>query len=143
MKKENIKILVLLHILLAVFSLSSVFTKMASSQEFMSFWFILYYGLVILILGIYAIAWQQIIKRIPLTSAYANRAITVVWGIIWGMLIFSEEIKPGKIIGALIVITGVLLYVRADAKIQDENASDDTNEIEKIVKTVESEVENE
>lgn len=124
MKKENLKILILLHILLAVLSLSGVFTKLASYEEFLSLKFIIYYGLVILVLGIYAIAWQQIIKRIPLTSAYANKAVTVVWGIIWGVIFFSEEIKPGKIVGAAIVISGILLYVRADAKMQDDLESE-------------------
>ena len=43
--------------------------------------------------------------------AYANRAITIVWGIIWGLLFFNEKLNVGKIIGAVIVIAGVLLYV--------------------------------
>ena len=60
---------------------------------------------------VYAIGWQQVIKRLPLTMAYANRAITIVWGIIWGLLFFNEKLNAGKIIGAVIVIAGVLLYV--------------------------------
>lgn len=63
-----------------------------------------------MILGTYAIFWQQIIKRMPLSSAYANKAITVVWGMIWGLLIFNESITIQKLLGALIVVTGVVLF---------------------------------
>lgn len=66
------------------------------------------------ILFIYAIGWQQIIKVLPLTTAYANKAITVVWGIVWGCVFFSEQITPGKLLGALLVVIGVVIYSVAD-----------------------------
>ena len=103
-----------LHILLIVFSLSGVCAKMASQQDFLSFWFVFWYGLVILDLGIYAIVWQQIIKHLPLNTAYANKAVTIAWGILWGTLFFQETIKWNMIVGALIVIVGVIVVVRAD-----------------------------
>ena len=71
------------------------------------------YGGVLLSLGIYAIGWQQIIKRIPLTTAFANKAVTVVWGIVWGALFFHEQITIGKAVGALLVVFGVILYAKA------------------------------
>ena len=33
----------------------------------------------------YAFGWQQVIKHLPLTTAYANKAVTVVWGILLGL----------------------------------------------------------
>ena len=57
---------------------------------------VLLFGGLLLILGIYAICWQQIIKRIPLTLAYANKAVTVFWGMIRGMHFFSEIITVKK-----------------------------------------------
>ena len=87
---------------------------MASQYDFLSFWFIFFYGLVILNLGVYAIVWQQIIKKLPLNTAYSNKAITIVWGILWGFLFFREQITWNMIVGALIVIVGVVLVVRAD-----------------------------
>ena len=108
--------LIILHIFLAVYSMTGIASKMAAQNEFLSFGFIFYYGLVLLGLFIYAVAWQQIIKRMPLITAYANRGVTVIWGIIWGYLIFSEEITVRKIIGAAIIISGVVLIVTADAK---------------------------
>ena len=91
-KAQKIKTYVLLHVLMLIFSLSPVCSKLAGQQPFLSFKFVLFYGLVILLLGIYALLWQQIIKRMPLTTAYANKAVTVVWGMVWGALLFQEDI---------------------------------------------------
>lgn len=125
MKSTSFKVIFLLHLLVMVYSLSGVFTKAASNSEFPSFKFILCYGMVIFILGIYAIGWQQIIKRMSLTTAFANKAVTVVWGIIWGVLFFRESITLGKLIGAALVISGVILFVIADG---DTDAEEDKDE---------------
>lgn len=104
------KELICLHGLLVVYSLSSICGKLASGFAFLSIGFVLCYGGMIALLGVYAIGWQQIIKRLPLTYAYANRAVTVVWGIIWGALFFHEPVTPLKLVGALVVLAGVVLY---------------------------------
>jgi drug/metabolite transporter (DMT)-like permease len=113
-KSGLVKYYIALHILLAVYSLGGICSKMAAQNEFLSFWWIFWYGLVILNLGVYAIVWQQIIKRLPLNTAYANKAVTIAWGILWGALFFRETVKWNMIVGALIVIIGVIVVVRAD-----------------------------
>lgn len=113
-KSYTFRYLIVLHILLAVYSLSGVCSKMAAQNEFLSFWWLFWYALVILNLGVYAIVWQQIIKHLPLNTAYANKAVTIAWGILWGALFFHETIKWNMIVGALIVIVGVIVVVRAD-----------------------------
>lgn len=112
--KSKVKTLILLHGILAVYSTSTIFSKLAAGQKFLSIKFCLYYGLIILLLGFYAIGWQQIIKRMPLTAAFANKAVTVVWGIIWGFVFFKESITPGKVVGAVLVIAGIVMYALAD-----------------------------
>lgn len=114
MSKKYVKTLCALHILLMVYSMSGICSKKAADTPFLSLQFCLYYGVVILLLGIYAIGWQQIIKRMPLTVAFANKAVTVLWGLVWGVLFFQERVTAGKIIGILLVMAGVILYVRAD-----------------------------
>lgn len=99
-----------------LYSTGGIVSKLAAGQPFMSLPFIALYGLEILILGFYAIGWQQFIKRMPLSVAYANKAATVIWGCIWGVLIFHEHLTPGKIIGGLLVLAGVALYGYADGK---------------------------
>ena len=64
----------------------------------------------ILLLGIYAVIWQQVLKHLPLVFAYANKAVTVIWGLLWGYLIFSEEVTPNKVLGAVIVIAGIVMF---------------------------------
>ncbi len=99
-----------LHIFLILYSMNGVFSKLAAKESFLSARFCAFYGGIVLILGIYAVAWQQIIKRIPLTTAFANKAVTVVWGLVWGALIFREPITPGKIVGVLLIVAGVVLF---------------------------------
>ena len=105
-----------LHGLLGLYSLSDVCSKAAAGTEWISLPFFIFYGAVLVLLGIYALGWQQVIKRMPLTTAYANRAITIVWGIFWGCILFGETITLGKIVGAAIIICGILLFVQADKK---------------------------
>lgn len=115
LKKQNKKLVfVILHILLLIMSLGGVCSKLASAEPFLSLRFCLCYGGMIAILGVYAIAWQQIIKQMSLTTAFCNKAIEIVWGIMWGVLIFKESVKWNMILGAVIVIAGVIIVVTAD-----------------------------
>lgn len=114
MKKGNLKYLLILHIMLMLYSLSGIASKLAAKESFLSFKFCLYYACIIALLGIYAIGWQQIIKHLPLTTAFSNKAVTILWGLIWGALIFSEKITVGKVVGVVMVIVGVVIFARAD-----------------------------
>lgn len=108
--KKNYKIYLLLHGLLLLFSLAPVCSKLAGRYPVFSVNFFVFYGLMILILGVYAIFWQQIIKKMPLTAAYANKAVTVVWGMVWGVLLFTEVVTAQKVVGAAVIIAGIVLY---------------------------------
>lgn len=118
--KWKIKYYVALHIELLLYSLGGVCSKMAAKYEFMSKGFVIYYALVILNLAIYAIVWQQIIKKLPLNTSYANKAITIAWGMMWGVIFFGEKITWNMLLGAVIVIIGVLTVVMADEKTDKE-----------------------
>ena len=122
MSRTQGRTLLLLHILLLFYSLSDVMSKLAAGFDFLSLGFVVCYGGLLVILAGYAIGWQQIIKRMPLTTAYANRGITVVWGIFWGALFFSEAVTPGKIVGAVMVVAGIVLFSLADGETQEEAA---------------------
>lgn len=120
MSKTQGRTLLLLHILLLFYSLSDVMSKLAAGFDFLSLGFVVCYGGLLLILAGYAVGWQQVIKRMPLTTAYANRGITVVWGIFWGALFFSEAVTPGKIAGAVMVVAGIVLFSLADGETSEE-----------------------
>lgn len=105
---------VYLHLLLMVYSMSGIFSKKAATCTFLSVPFCLYYGMVILLLAFYAIFWQQIIKYMPLTTAFANKAITVVWGCVWGVLFFDETMNVGKLIGIVLIALGIVVFSHQD-----------------------------
>lgn len=113
---SQMKTLFALHLLLMVYSVSGIFSKLAANVDFLSIQFVLYYGGVLALLGLYALGWQQILKRLPLTTAYSNRAVAIVWGIIWGALFFGEPVTVHKIIGAALIIAGVVLFSHADSQ---------------------------
>lgn len=114
MRVNRTKTLCALHLMLMIYSISGIYSKLAGRYPFLSLKFCFFYGIVILLLGFYAIGWQQIIKRIPLTLAFANKAVTVIWGSIWGVLFFQETITVGKIIGTMLVVAGIVLYAYSD-----------------------------
>ena len=62
-----------------------------------------------MLLGLYAIIWQISIKKIPLYMAYMGKSISLILTLLWSNLFFSEVIKINNIIGALLVICGILL----------------------------------
>lgn len=114
MKAIKIKDFIFLHICFLVYTFNTICSKFAALQPMFSFKWILWYGGVIGILFVYAIMWQQSLKKMPLTFAYANKAITVIWGIILGAIIFSEGIKLNMIIGAVVIVIGIYLVVTGE-----------------------------
>lgn len=109
MEKDRVKYFVILQLLMMILSITGVFSKLAAGRPFMSSGFLICYGMVFVITGIYAVGWQQVIKRLPLSVAFANKAVTVLWGMLWGLIFFSERVTPGRIAGAVLVMAGVML----------------------------------
>lgn len=128
--KSSTKVLLGLHLLLMVYSVSSVCSKFAAATAFPSWQFFCFYGLVLGILGVYAIGWQQVIKRMPLTTAYANKAVTIVWGIVFGMVVFGETVTPLMLVGALVIVAGIVLFALEEGRVQAETACRLNDELE-------------
>lgn len=87
----NIKDFLFLHIILLIYTFAGVMSKNASGYKFLSAGFCFYYGMVLLISLVYAFLWQKILKRLPLIIAYANKALTVIWGLVWGVLFLKNR----------------------------------------------------
>lgn len=111
---NKIKTFLLLHLNLFIYSLSSVCSKIASGNSFFSLKFIVFYVTAIAGLLVYAILWQQVLKELSLITAYSNKAFVMVWGMIWGILLFKEKISWNMIAGAIIIAAGVYMVVSAD-----------------------------
>jgi multidrug transporter EmrE-like cation transporter len=95
-----------------LYSTTGIFSKLASRHEFFSFPFCIFYGFGLFIIFIYAILWQQILKRISLITASSNKGIIVIWSIVWGRLFFKENIQLNMIIGILFIMLGIYILAR-------------------------------
>ena len=107
--KISIKWILILQAVILIYTASGIFMNFAKSFKPFSFQMILLMGGAVFVLGIYAILWQQIIKNVDLSFAYANRAIALIWSMLWAFLIFDEKITPQNIIGVIIVIAGTVI----------------------------------
>ena len=116
MEKVDKKVFLALHLLLLLFAGTTVLSKLAAGETFLSLRFCLFFGGEFVLLGIYALGWQQILKRLPLTLAYTNKAVTLVWSMVFGALLFHEEISVKQLVGCALAVAGVVLFVRADAE---------------------------
>lgn len=109
MKRALYRTYALLYVGIFIYSLTAVSSKVAAAYPILSIQWIVYYILGIVAMGIYAIIWQQVLKRIPLITAYANRAVTTFLGLIWGAIIFGESISLKIVVGAIVIVIGVIL----------------------------------
>ncbi len=103
------KDLLLLQGIVVIFTLSGVAAKYASAYAFLSAGFLLAYGAEILILAVYAVLWQQMIKRLDLSVAYANRAAALLWSMLWAVILFGEKVTPANLAGVALVIAGIVI----------------------------------
>ncbi len=99
-----------MHVLFLVYSLSTVISKKIGDAEPLSLPFLIGFGLIFLCLGIYALGWQKVLKAMPLSKAFAHKAVVVIWGLFWGWALFGETLTPARIAGAAVIICGVLLF---------------------------------
>ena len=98
-----------MHLSFLVYTLYPLLGKFATRYEMLSLPFIALYCVVFGILFVYAVLWQQVLKKFPLTTAIANKSITIVWGMIFGLLFFGEQISPKMLIGAALILAGIFI----------------------------------
>lgn len=111
------KNIILLQAVVIIYTSTSIIGKLAADTEVMSFKFIMFYGLDVFFLGIYAICWQQMIKRFDLSVAYANRAMALLWTGLWAVIIFKDSLSLKQIIGIVVVVIGtVVINLNSDEK---------------------------
>jgi len=108
-KKIGVKDVLLLQLIVVIYTLAGVASKFAAGNPFLSWRFIMFYAIEIAVLGIYALAWQQIIKRFDLSVAYANRSIALLWAMVWAVVFFHETITWKNVLGVLIVVVGTII----------------------------------
>lgn len=107
MKRLNkLKNVLMLQGVIVLYSVSSVMSKEASGSGGDILRFLFFFGMEFVMLGVYAILWQQMIKRFELSVAYANRSMAVVWSMVWAVVFFHDTITIQNILGVLLVVIG-------------------------------------
>ena len=105
--------LLLLFFTLLLYSACSVFAKfsgnaMEAGNLTGSFVFL---ALEFLMLVVYSLLWQVVLKHLPLNVAYASKGLCTLWTCLFGILLFQEAVTLGKLLGTLLVLGGVYLVV--------------------------------
>ncbi|MCP1101252.1 drug/metabolite transporter (DMT)-like permease [Aequitasia blattaphilus] len=107
---------ILLQIAIFLFAFSNVFFKIASN-------FMAEYGLFsfeclcsmaggILVLVIYALLWQQILKIYELNVANAIKTLYLIWGVFFAIVFFKEKYQWNNFLGLLCIILGIIIIIR-------------------------------
>lgn len=115
-KLSNIINIVLLQGVIIIYTISSVMSKQASAHGEQLLLFLFFFGLEFVLLGIYAVLWQQMIKRFELSVAYANRSMAVVWSMVWAVVFFHNTITIKNMIGVLLIVIGTMIINIQDTK---------------------------
>lgn len=108
-KKVSLKAILFLQGAVLIYSLTTVISKIVSNYEFLSAKFILFYLMDFAVLGVYAILWQQLLKKFELSIAYANKAMTLLWSLLWSVILFHGEVTVSKVLGVALVIAGTII----------------------------------
>ena len=111
--------LVVINILYACVS---IFTKYASQAEFMSWSYVCAIAGAMGVMGLYAVLWQQILKRVELSLAYMFKGTSIVFVMLLAHVIFGEQITWNNIIGAIIIILGIVLYAHSSKPIANHQS---------------------
>ena len=113
MAKMNYKNILLLHINILLFSFTGIFSKCAANSVnqngIFDFHTLFFAAMMIINCGIYAIFWQQTLKKFDVNVAYAHKSVYNIWSLLWAVLIFSEKITIGNIIGTVLIVIGVVV----------------------------------
>lgn len=96
-----------------IYACTSIFTKMASRQEMLSLLYLFWIAGAIGVMGVYALLWQQVIARMPLSKAYMFKGTSLIFVLLFSALLFGEAITLNNVIGATIIIVGIILFAKS------------------------------
>lgn len=95
-------------------SAASLFMKLASSEGGFTSLCLFYYGVSLLCLGVYAVAWQLLLEKMQLSVAYLSNGLLYVFMFIWATVIFRENVSFGQIAGCAVILSGIVVSQHED-----------------------------
>ena len=112
------KMVLLIQAMVFLYSLTSMLSKVASNAMaeygFWSWQYILLFGSMIAVLGIYAVLWQQVLKKVDLITAYVHKSTTLIWSLLWATALFRETVRWNNVLGIIIIVIGIVLVTKDD-----------------------------
>ena len=108
-KRRNIVFLAIVAVFME--SLTSPCLKLGGRYPFMSPGYIAWFCLAVLILCFYAVCWQLILEKLPLTTAYLRRGFSYILIFVWATLIFHEAITWKQILGIAVITVGMVISI--------------------------------
>ena len=100
---------ILLSCCFLIASSSGVFLKLASMYDFLSFQYVIYFFLTIVVMGVYAVLWQKVLKLIPLNKAYLYKSSGIAISLMYAYIIFGENITVNNICGTVMIVIGIII----------------------------------
>ena len=95
-----------------IYACTSIFTKSASRHEMFSLPFLFWILGAVMVLGLYALLWQQIISRMELSKAYMFKGLSLVFVLAISAFLFGESITVNNVLGSVLIIFGIGLYAK-------------------------------
>ena len=95
-----------------LYACTSIFSRSAAACDFLSWQYCLWFAGAIGVLGLYAICWQQILKRIELSTAYMFKGTSLIFVVLLATAIFGEQITFYNVLGASVIVLGITLYAK-------------------------------
>ncbi len=107
------KQIVVLQAVVFVYSIISMLSKYVSgfikSYGLFSWHVVLGVGGVFLALAVYAFFWQKILKKVDLSIAYSNKAVGLLWTLVWAAALFGEKVTLVNVVGLVMICIGVIV----------------------------------
>lgn len=112
-KSVNWLQILVLQLMVFAYSYISTLAKKVSGLKteygLFSLPFLLGLGGIFAALAAYAFFWQKVLKRVDLSIAYSNKAVGLLWTLLWAPKMFGEQITVKNVAGILIICIGVLI----------------------------------
>jgi len=84
-------------------------TKWISNFAFNSWSLLFGISLVFLLFFVYAVIWQQLLKRVPLSVAYMFKGSSIIFVMLASWLLFNESISVNNLLGCFLILVGIVI----------------------------------
>lgn len=100
-----------------LYAIVLILNRMASIYAPLSLGYVLLLSISVIVLTIYALSWQQIIKRMPISDAYMFKGTSIVFVLLLSACFFEEIITWQNVVGSITIILGIALFAKADKEV--------------------------